>query len=91
MEINLNIHEKQNIKEVMSDSISKYNELVEEGIIDPNIKTEDIREQKIFDLLAEAAKAGKAEEVELRANEIMKEFGSTSLLLGLQIACDEIL
>ena len=75
----------------MSDSISKYNELVEEGIIDPNIKTEDIREQKIFDLLAEAAKAGKAEEVELRANEIMKEFGSTSLLLGLQIACDEIL
>lgn len=91
MEINLNIREKQNIKEVMSDSISKYNELVEEGIIDPNIKTEDIREQKIFDLLAEAAKAGKAEEVELRANEIMKEFGSTSLLLGLQIACDEIL
>ena len=75
----------------MSDSISKYNELVEEGKIDPNIKTEDIREQKIFDLLAEAAKAGKAEEVELRANEIMKEFGSTSLLLGLQIACDEIL
>ena len=91
MEINLNIREKQNIKEVMSDTISKYNELVEEGIIDPNIKTEDIREQKIFDLLAEAAKAGKAEEVELRANEIMKEFGSTSLLLGLQIACDEIL
>ena len=91
MEINQNIDAKQNTKEVMSDSISKYNELVEEGVINPDVKAEDIREQKILNLLAAAAKAGKAGEVELRAREVMKEFGSTSLLLGLEIACQELL
>ena len=91
MEINQNIDAKQNTKEVMSDSISKYKELVEEGVINPDVKAEDIREQKILDLLAAAAKAGKAGEVELRAREVMKEFGSNSLLLGLEIACQELL
>lgn len=75
----------------MSDSVSKYNDLVEEGVIDPDVKIEDIRQQKILDLLAEAAKAGKAGEVELRAREVMKEYGSASLLLGLEIACQELL
>ena len=91
MEINQSIDAKQNTKEVMSDSISKYNQLVEEGVIDPDVKAEDVREQKILDLLAAAAKAGKAEAVELRAREVMKEFGSNSLLLGLEIACQELL
>ena len=91
MEINRNIDVKQNIKEVMSDSISKYNDLVEEGVIDPDVKIEDIRQQKILDLLAAAAEVGKAGAVELRAREVMKEYGSNSLLLGLEIACQELL
>lgn len=91
MEINQNIYAKQNTKEVMSDSVKKYKQLVEEGVINPDKKAEDIRQQKILDLLAAAAKAGKAGEVELRAREVMKEFGSTSLLLGLEIACQELL
>lgn len=91
MEINQNIRERKNTKEVMSDSMSKYNELVEDGVINPDVKAEDVREQKILGLLSAAAKAGKAGEVELRAKEIMKEFGSASLLLGLEIACQEIL
>ena len=91
MEIIQNIRERKNTEKVMSDSISKYNELVEEGVINPDVKLKDVREQKILNLLAAAAKAGKAGEVELRAREVMKEFGSNSLLLGLEIACQELL
>ena len=91
MEINQNIRERKNIEKVMSDTVKKYNELVEDGVINPDIKAEDTRQQTILDLLSAAAKAGKAGEVELRAREVMKEFGSTSLLLGLEIACQEIL
>ena len=91
MEINQNIRERKNIEKVMSDTVKKYNELVEDGVINPDIKAEDTHQQKILDLLSSAAKAGKAGEVELRAREVMKEFGSTSLLLGLEIACQEIL
>lgn len=75
----------------MSDSIKKYNELVEDGVIDPNVSYEQKRENEILALLARAAKAEKLGEVELRAFEVQKEFGSTSLLLGLQIAVDELL
>ena len=91
MEINQNIHERKNIEKVMSDTVKKYNELVEDGHIDTNQNAKDTREQKILHLLSSAAKAGKTGEVELRAREVMKEFGSTSLLLGLEIACQEIL
>lgn len=75
----------------MSDSVKKYNELVEDGVIDPNVSYESKRESAILEILARAAKAGKLGEIELRAFEVQKEFGSTSLLLGLQIAADEIL
>ena len=75
----------------MSDSVKKYYELVEEGKIDPSQSIEHKREQEILTLFARAAKAGKAGEVELRTKEVMEEFGSTSLLLGLQIAVDELL
>jgi len=75
----------------MSDSIKKYHELVEDGVIDPNVSLEQKRENQILELLARAAKAGKAGDVERRAFEVQKEFGSTSLLLGLQIAVDELL
>lgn len=75
----------------MSDSISKYHELVEDGVIDPNVSYEQKRENQILALLARAAKAGKSGEVERRAFEVQREFGSTSLLLGLQVAVDELL
>ena len=75
----------------MSDSIKKYHELVEDGVIDPNESYEDRREKQITELLAIAAKSGKLYEIEHRAIEIQREFDSTSLLLGLQIAVDEIL
>jgi hypothetical protein len=75
----------------MSDSIKKYHELVEDGVIDPNVSLEQKRENQILELLARAAKAGKAGDVERRAFEVQKEFGSTSLLLGLQVAIDELL
>lgn len=85
------ISANQNIKNVMSDSVKKYNELVEDGVIDPNVSFEDEREQKILGLLAIAANSGKLVEIEKRAFEVQKEFKSSSLLLGLQIAIDEIL
>lgn len=75
----------------MSDSITKYHELVEDGVIDPNVSFEERRENEILSLLARAAKADKLGIVEKRAFEVQKEFGSTSLLLGLQIATDELL
>ena len=74
----------------MSDSIKKYHELVEEGRIDPNTSYEDKREAKILALISQAAKANKLYEVYTRAEEVKKEFGTTSLLLGLEIAVDEI-
>lgn len=75
----------------MSDTVSKYYELVEEGKIDPNETSEHRRDVAIMNLLTQAAKAGKLVEVEERAAEVQKEFRSASLLLGLQIAVDEIL
>ena len=74
----------------MSDSIKKYHELVEEGRIDPNTSYEDKREAKILALISQAAKANKLYEVYTRAEAVKKEFGTTSLLLGLEIAVDEI-
>ena len=41
--------------------------------------------------MTRATKAGKIVEVQTRAAEVMKEYRSHSLLLGLQVACDEIL
>lgn len=75
----------------MSDSVKKYYEMVEDGLIDENYNPEAEREEKILALLTAAAKAGKVGQVELRAKEVMDEFNTTSLLLGLQIACDELL
>ena len=75
----------------MSDSVKKYYELLEDGLIGPDFDPEKDREMKIMTLLANATKAGKIAEVELRAEEVRREFKSTSLLLGLEIACDELL
>ena len=75
----------------MSDTVKKFYELVEEGNIDTSTTAEDRREQKILNLVSHAAKSGKLNEIEKRAHEVQKEFGGASLLLGLQIAVDEIL
>ena len=72
----------------MSDSVKKYYELMEEGNITGNVKN---RQEKTMDLLAMAVKAGKIVEVETRAKEVQKEYKTSSVLLGLQIAVDEIL
>lgn len=75
----------------MSDSIKKYQELVASGKIDPKRGPEKDREDKIMGLLAEAAKQNKSAAVQIRAAEVQKLFGGASLLLGLQVACDELL
>mgnify|MGYP003967981061 FL=1 len=75
----------------MSDSIKKYNELVEDGIIQTDyMSPEQSRDYKIMALLAKATKANVLAQVEMRAEEVRKEFGTTSLLLGLEIAVDEL-
>ena len=75
----------------MSDSIKRYKELVEEGQIDPTTNSRELRDEKIMNLLSRAVKAGKIVQVEIRAAEVQKEYGTASLLLGLQIAVDELL
>lgn len=75
----------------MSDSVKKYHEMIQDGLISPDRKVEDIRQEKIMSLLSRAAKANKLAEVEIRATEVQKEYNTKSLLLGLEIACDEIL
>ncbi len=74
----------------MSDSVKKYYELVLDGKIDENISPEENRDAKIMELLAKAAKANVLAQVEIRAEEVKKEFGTTRLLLGLEIAVDEL-
>ena len=61
---------------------------MEEGNITGNVKN---RQEKTMDLLAMAVKAGKIVEVETRAKEVQKEYKTSSVLLGLQIAVDEII
>lgn len=75
----------------MSDSIKKYHELVEDGKIQTDsMSPVQSRDYKIMELLAKAAKADVLAQVEIRAEEVRKEFGTTSLLLGLEIAVDEL-
>ena len=76
---------------IMSDSVAKYHELVEEGKIDPNISPEEVRETRILELLALATKSGKIDDIEQRASEVREKFGTTSLLLSLEIAIQEVL
>ena len=72
----------------MSDTVKKYFEMQDEGL-DITSKS---RDEQIIELLTKATKAGKLAEVELRCAEIQKEYGSSaSLLLGLQLAMDEVL
>jgi len=70
----------------MSDSVKKY---FEENTTKNYISTEERRENEILDLIALSVKAGKVAQVSERAAEVQKEFRGASLLVGLQIACDE--
>jgi len=69
----------------MSDSIKKYFENPTPNLLCP----EEKREKDILDLIALAVKSGKIATVTERAAEVQKEYNGASLLVGLQIACDE--
>ena len=69
----------------MSDSVKKQFEEPREHLLDP----EERRENDILELIALAVKHGKIAQVTERAAEVQKEFNGASLLVGLQIACDE--
>lgn len=69
----------------MSDSVTKYFEENNNKHID----AEEKRENDILELIALAVKAGKIAQITERTSEIQKEFNGASLLVGLQIACDE--
>lgn len=70
----------------MSDSVKKY---FEENTT-KHISTEERRENEILDLIALSVRAGKIAQVSERAAEVQKEYKGASLLVGLQIACDEL-
>jgi hypothetical protein len=69
----------------MSDSVTKYFENSNTNLICP----EEKREKDILELIALAVKAGKIAQVTERAAEVQTEYKGASLLVGLQIACDE--
>lgn len=69
----------------MSDSVKKYFEEPKEHLLNP----EERRENDILELIALACKSGKIAQVTERAAEVQKEYNGASLLVGLQIACDE--
>ena len=69
----------------MSDSVKKYFENSNTDLICP----EEKREKDILELIALAVGAGKIAAVTERAQEVQKEYNGATLLVGLQIACDE--
>ncbi len=69
----------------MSDSVKKYYEDGRKNLISP----EEKRELDILELISLAVKANKIAIVSERAEQVQKEFNGASLLVGLQIACDE--
>lgn len=69
----------------MSDSIKKYFENPTPHLLSP----EEKRENDILELIALAVKSGKIAQVTERAAAVQKEYNGASLLVGLQIACDE--
>jgi len=70
----------------MSDSVKKY---FEENSSEPLMSSEEKRENDILELIAKAVKAGKIAIVSERAKQVQEEYNGASLLVGLQIACDE--
>ena len=70
----------------MSDSVKKY---FEENSSEPLMSSEEKRENDILEQIAKAVKAGKIATVSERAKQVQEEYNGASLLVGLQIACDE--
>ena len=75
----------------MSDSVKKWLETISEDIQAVYETAEVRREKKINKLLNVAKESGKMTEIMLRVVEVQKEFNTSSFLLGLEIACDELL
>ena len=75
----------------MSDSVKKWHETISEDINAVYETAEVRREKKINELLNRAKESGRMTEIMLRVVEVQKEFNTRSFLLGLEIACDELL
>lgn len=73
----------------MSDSVKKWRELQKENPTEMLFSPEEKREHDILELISLAVKSGKIAQVTERAEQVQKEYYGSSLLLGLQIACDE--
>ena len=73
----------------MSDSVKKWHEIQKENPEEELFSPEEKREKDILDLIALAVKSGKIAQVTERAEEVQKEYKGASLLVSLQIACDE--
>jgi len=69
----------------MSDSVKKYFEDNKTTLLHP----EEKRELDILELIAIAVKANKITQVTERASAVQVEYKGASLLVALQIACDE--
>ena len=69
----------------MSDTVKKWMENPTQRLI----SAEEKREKDILDLITIAVKADKVVQVETRARQIQRETNGASLLVSLQLACDE--
>jgi hypothetical protein len=75
----------------MSDSVKKWHETISEDIHAVYETADERREKKINKLLNKAKESGRMTEIMQRVLEVQNEFNTSSFLLGLEIACDELL
>jgi len=75
----------------MSDSVKKWHETVTEDIHAVYETADERREKKINKLLNKAKESGRMTEIMQRVLEVQNQFNTSSFLLGLEIACDELL
>ena len=75
----------------MSDSVKKWHETIIEDIHAVYETADERREKKINKLLNKAKESGRMTEIMQRVLEVQNEFNTSSFLLGLEVACDELL
>jgi hypothetical protein len=75
----------------MSDSVKKWHETITEDIHAVYETADERREKKINKLLNKAKESGRMTEIMQRVLEVQNQFNTSSFLLGLEIACDELL
>jgi|ETNmetMinimDraft_4_1059912.scaffolds.fasta_scaffold00638_16 hypothetical protein len=75
----------------MSDSVKKWHETITEDIHAVYETADERREKKINKLLNKAKESGRMTEIMQRVLEVQNEFNTSSFLLGLEVACDELL